>query len=121
MNSGPTPSCRTAGLEGAGDPLLIQAGSLFKALGDASRLRLLQVLLEQEGPRSQGELARQAGLSIPNASKHLALLHREGLVRRAAHGNQAQFEAIQPLVGQVCGLVCGFILDRTEAHWRDIH
>lgn len=121
MTPEPAPICRTAGLEGAADPLLLQAGSLFKALGDPSRLRLLQVLLEAAGPLSQGDLARQAGLAVPNASKHLALLHREGLVRRVSAGNQARFEAIQPLVGQVCGLVCGFILDRSEAHWRDLH
>ena len=121
MPSDPSPLCRTAGLEGAADPLLLQAGSLFKALGDPSRLRLLQVLLAEGVPLSQGDLARQAGLSIPNASKHLTLLHREGLVSRSSQGNQVHFEAIQPLVGQVCGLVCGFILDRTEAHWRDIH
>jgi DNA-binding transcriptional ArsR family regulator len=114
-------SCRTAGLEGAGDPLLLQAGSLFKALGDPSRLRLLQVLLEQVAPLTQGELARLAGLSIPNASKHLALLHREGLVSRTSLGNQVRFAPNQPMVGQVCGLVCDFILDRSEAHWRDIH
>lgn len=120
MNPDPAP-CRTAGLETAADPLLLQAGSLFKALSDPSRLRLLQVLLDQDGPLAQGELARLAGLSIPNASKHLNHLHREGLVSRASRGNQVRFEALQPLVGQVCGLVCGFILDRTEAHWRDIH
>ena len=117
----PTPLCTTSGLEGAGDPLLIQAGSLFKALGDPSRLRLLQVLLAAEGPMAQGELARQANLSIPNASKHLAHLHHEGLVSRNTRGNQVHFEAIQPMVRQVCGLVCTFILDRTEAHWREIH
>ena len=120
MSSERKPLCMTAGLEGAGDPLLHQAGSLFKALGDPSRLRLLQVLLAAGASLSQGELARQAGLSIPNASKHLALLQREGLVKRMAQGNQAQFEAIQPMVGNVCGLVCTFILDRTETHWREL-
>ncbi len=121
MTPEPRKNCSSPGLEGAGDPLLLQAGGLFKALGDPSRLRLLQVLLEQDSPLTQGELARLAGLSIPNASKHLTLLHREGLVSRASTGNQVHFAPIQPMVGQVCGLVCGFILDRTEAHWRDIH
>lgn len=120
MSPEPKPLCLTSGLEGAGDPLLHQAGSLFKALGDPSRLRLLQVLLAAGASMSQGDLARQAGLSIPNASKHLALLQREGLVKRNAQGNQAQFEAIQPMVGSVCGLVCSFILDRAETQWREI-
>lgn len=121
MTQDPKALCRTAGLEGAGDPLLGEAGNLFKALSDPSRLRLLQVLLTAQRPLTQGELAKSAGLSVPNASKHLALLAREGLLLRHQLGTQVRFEPVQPMVAQVCGLVCTFILARSEASWRQLH
>ena len=121
VNQNPQPLCRTAGLEGAGDPLLGEAGNLFKALSDPSRLRLLQVLLTAQRPLTQGELAKSAGLSVPNASKHLALLTREGLLLRHQLGTQVRFEPAQPMVTQVCSLVCTFILARSEASWRQLH
>ena len=108
------------GLECAGFPLLAQAGQLFKVLGDPSRLRLLQVLLGSPDPLGPSDLAKQAGLSGSTTSKHLALLVREGLVRRHAKGNQAWFEPVRPLVSQVCAVVCEFVLARSEASWREL-
>jgi DNA-binding transcriptional ArsR family regulator len=109
------------GLEGAREALLVQAGALFKTLGDPSRLRLLQVLQQAAVPIAQGELARSAELTVPNASKHLALLAREGLVRRTASGVQVFFEPVEPLVSQVCGYACAFIRARGEASLRALN
>lgn len=109
------------GLEGARETLLVQAGLLFKTLGDPSRLRLLQAMLEAGSPLSQGELAHLAKLTVPNASKHLALLTREGLVRRTASGVHAHFEPVEPLVSQVCGHACAFIRARGEASLRALN
>jgi len=109
------------GLEGAREALLVQAGTLFKTLGDPSRLRLLQVMLEAGAPLTQGELAELAELTVPNASKHLALLTREGLVPRTASGVHAHFEPVEPLVSQVCGQACAFIRARGEASLRALN
>ncbi len=78
MTPAPHPKCAATSLEGAKVNLLEEAGGLFKALGDPSRLRLLQILLAARGPLVQHELARLAGLQVSNASKHLTLLVREG-------------------------------------------
>ena len=110
----------TASLEGAKVNLLDQAGGLFKALGDPSRLRLLQVLLAARGPLVQHELAQRAGLQVSNASKHLTLLVREGLVRRHPEGTQASFEIVAPVVAEVCDLVCGHVSHRIHENFKSL-
>ncbi len=114
------PTCTTASLEGAKGNLLDQAGGLFKALGDPSRLRLLQVLLAAQGPLLQYELAMRAGLQVSNASKHLTLLVREGLVRRHSEGTQARFEVVAPMVAEVCDLVCGHVSHRIQESFKSL-
>ena len=113
-------SCGPVALDGVGEAMLEQAGGLFKALGDPSRLRLLQVLLAADEPITQGELAQQAGLSASNASRHLTLLLREGLVCRHQMGTQASFEAAEPVVSEVCGLVCGHVSQRVHANFKSL-
>jgi DNA-binding transcriptional ArsR family regulator len=96
------------------DPLLDDISRLFATLGDVSRLRILKVLVDAEGPLSQGALAEAAGLSQANASKHLHQLLRVGLVAREPHGNQVFFSPIQPLVTQVCDLMCAHVERRIK-------
>lgn len=114
------PTRAAASLEGAKVNLLEDAGGLFKALGDPSRLRLLQVLLAARGPLVQHELAQRAGLQVSNASKHLSLLVREGLVRRHAEGTQARFEVVEPVVAEVCDLVCGHVSRRIQESFKSL-
>jgi DNA-binding transcriptional ArsR family regulator len=50
----------------------------FEVLGEQSRRRLLDTLLE--GERAVGDLAETLGLSQPAVSKHLKVLRAAGLV-----------------------------------------
>ena len=100
------------------EPLLEQATGIFRALGDESRLRLLRALLDADEALSQGALAKAAGLSQANASKHLACLVREGLVSRAQEGNAVYFEIQTPMVGELCAMVCGFATKRIQTKYR---
>ncbi|MFQ5429708.1 MAG: ArsR/SmtB family transcription factor [Phycisphaerae bacterium] len=52
---------------------------LFRAFADATRLRLLNLLLE--GERCVCDLCTVLGESQPKVSRHLAYLRRAGLVR----------------------------------------
>lgn len=113
------PLC-SASLEGAKGSLLEEAGGLFRSLGDASRLRLLQVLIAEQGPLVQRELAQRAGLQVSNASKHLAMLVREGLVRRHTEGTQASFQIVEPVVSEVCDLVCGHVSQRIQERFNSL-
>ncbi len=59
---------------------------MLKALGDDSRLTLLQLLAS--GERSVGDLAEQVNLGEPTVSHHLARLREVGLVTLRMAGNQ---------------------------------
>lgn len=62
---------------------------LALALSDPSRLELLTRLLA--GPATVTELVAVTGLSQPNASNHLAVLRRAGLVRGDRAGRQVRY------------------------------
>jgi ArsR family transcriptional regulator len=100
------------------EPLIDQASAIFRALGDESRLRLMKALLEAGEAQSQGALAEAAGLSQANASKHLACLVREGLVKREQEGNSVFYAPLNPLVHDLCSLVCGHVSKRIQASYR---
>jgi len=102
----------------ANDTMIDEVSCLFGALGDASRLKILRVLLEAKTPLNQGGLAEAAGLSQANASKHLACLVRVGLITRKPEGNTVFFEPVLPLVENLCDLVCGHVSERAKASYH---
>jgi DNA-binding transcriptional ArsR family regulator len=71
----------TAAVDGPLEPAL----EFFKALADASRLRLLGLLAT--GERSVDELAALLNLRAPTVSHHLSRLRQLGLVQQRADGN----------------------------------
>jgi len=101
--------------------MIEEASAIFAALGDASRLRILQVLLEAEAPLNQGTVAARARLSQANASKHLACLVRTGLVTRTQVGTTVQFAPVQPLVANLCALVGTHVNQRAAATLLALH
>ena len=64
--------------------LFEQFARIGKALGSARRLEILEYLSQAE--RSVETLARMTGLSVANASQHLQLLRRAGLVEARKEG-----------------------------------
>jgi DNA-binding transcriptional ArsR family regulator len=66
-------------------PSLEPALDFFKALADASRLRLLGLLATRE--HSVDELAALLNLRAPTVSHHLSRLRQLGLVQQRADGN----------------------------------
>jgi DNA-binding transcriptional ArsR family regulator len=61
-----------------------QLNSVFHALGDATRRRMLRELAR--GERSVGELAEPFAISLAAASKHIKALEKAGLIRREVRG-----------------------------------
>jgi len=77
----------------------------FRTLGDPMRLRLLYALTG--GERRAGELVEHSGGQQANVSKHLQLLHQQGLVARRKVGTAILYRIADPVVFQLCDLVCG--------------
>ncbi len=61
-----------------------QLDSVFHALGDATRRRMLRELAS--GERTVGQLAEPFAISLAAASKHIKALEQAGLIRREVRG-----------------------------------
>jgi DNA-binding transcriptional ArsR family regulator len=61
-----------------------QLDSVFHALGDATRRRMLRELAR--GERTVGQLAEPFAISLAAASKHIKALENAGLIRREVRG-----------------------------------
>jgi DNA-binding transcriptional ArsR family regulator len=62
---------------------------LFRALGDPSRLAVLEAL--RDGPKCVSDLVERTRLAQPNVSGHLAALRECGLVNRDQRGRFAYY------------------------------
>ncbi|HTJ09520.1 MAG TPA: metalloregulator ArsR/SmtB family transcription factor [Candidatus Binataceae bacterium] len=58
--------------------------SVFHALGDTTRRRMLRALAD--GERTVGQLAEPFAISLAAASKHIKALEKAGLIRREVRG-----------------------------------
>jgi DNA-binding transcriptional ArsR family regulator len=58
--------------------------TVFHALGDSTRRRMLRALAG--GPRTVGQLAEPFSISLAAASKHIKALEHAGLIRREVRG-----------------------------------
>jgi DNA-binding transcriptional ArsR family regulator len=77
----------------------------FRALGDPLRVRILDLLRDQE--LSVNALADQLGAGQQNVSKHLAVLTDSGLLARRKDGTHVYYRIADPAVFALCEQVCG--------------
>ena len=94
------------------DDLLELMAGKFQMLADATRLAILRALME--GEKSVGQVVMETGRGQANISKHLKLLADSGLVRRRKDGLQVYYKLDDPLVEQLCTLVCSTIRQEVE-------
>jgi len=85
----------------------------FRAMGEPLRLRILQQL--ENGERSVSALAESLGATQPNVSKHLKVLQDAGLLKRRQQGNSAYYAIADPMVFELCEMICSRLHDRLEA------
>jgi DNA-binding transcriptional ArsR family regulator len=83
---------------------LERVANLFRAFAESTRLAILQEL--KSGELSVSEIVDQLTTSQANVSKQLRILHDAGIVSRRKHGTQVLYQITDPLVFNLCGLVC---------------
>ncbi|HVP02797.1 MAG TPA: metalloregulator ArsR/SmtB family transcription factor [Solirubrobacteraceae bacterium] len=87
------------------DPLVELIAQRFRVLGEPMRIRLLDAL--REGDCTVGTLTERLGASQQNVSKHLAVLHQAGIVRRTKQGTFVHYAIADDSVFGLCDEVCG--------------
>ena len=84
----------------------------FRALGDPTRLRILERLFRS--PASVGEILGEVGGTQANVSKHLAVLRSGGLVRRHREGSRTIYRIGDASLERICAAVCDAIGDEAR-------
>ncbi len=87
-------------------PALVEhVAERFRVLGDATRLSILNLLLERR-ELNVGEICDALGSSQANVSKHLRILHTAGIVARRPEGTAAYYRIADPSITRLCRVVC---------------
>ncbi len=99
--------------ETAGEQDLRRLRTLYRALGDETRLRVIGILAEV-GPLAVGELSSRVGLSQPLISWHLRILRLAGVIDTKRHGREvichlrtAAFEELHEAEARLVGGTAG--------------
>jgi DNA-binding transcriptional ArsR family regulator len=88
-----------------------EADRLWAALGDPTRIRLLDLLLER-GEATASTLAAELPITRQGVSKHLTVLERDGLVIAHRSGREVRYAVREQGLGQARAA-----LARTAARW----
>lgn len=83
-----------------------RAAQLFAALSHPTRLRIVELLLDQG--KTVNEIAEQLGIGQSGASQHLATLARSGVLVVEPRGVARIYRVRGPRVGQILTLIEAF-------------
>lgn len=93
-------------------PAVLAAARFFRVLGDPTRLRILELLGEQE--RTVGELIRSVGQPQPRVSTHLACLRHCGFVDSERRGREVVYRLAVDGLPQLLERAAGSIEPLTD-------
>jgi ArsR family transcriptional regulator len=101
-----TPCCTTAGTPALAADEAQRRASLFKALADPNRLRLLSIVKGADGGEScVCDLTEPLDLGQPTVSHHLKILVDAGLLHREKRGTWAYYSLVPGALEQTAGLL----------------
>ncbi|MHB1288550.1 ArsR/SmtB family transcription factor [Georgenia sp.] len=83
-------------------PLHQLKSEFFKTLGHPSRIRVLELLSEQE--HSVGELLQTIDIEASNLSQQLAVLRRAGLVTTRKEGSTVYYSLVSTQIADLMGV-----------------
>jgi DNA-binding transcriptional ArsR family regulator len=92
------------------DELVEEVTRRFALLADPTRLRILNLLLEQEDA-TVTELAEEVGGTAANVSQHLSRLLAGDVVGRRRDGRTVRYSIADPSIRALCELVCRALME----------
>ena len=84
----------------------------FRALGEVSRLQLVQAL--HSGEKNVTDLVELTRLSQPNVSRHLAVLVTAGLIGRRKDGLNVLYRIVDESLAEICAIVCKSVAGKAK-------
>ncbi len=98
---------------------LEQVADYFKVLSETSRLQLLCCL--KSGSKNVSEIMSATELGQANVSKHLKILTQAGIVSRKPLGVSVYYEIADPMIFNLCELVCDRLSINLEAQSQELN
>lgn len=83
---------------------LERVATTFRAFAEPTRLAIIQEL--KSGELSVSDIVDLLPTSQANVSKQLKTLHDAGLLSRRKQGTQVLYQIADPMVFELCGIVC---------------
>jgi ArsR family transcriptional regulator len=103
------------------DAILELMAGKFRLIGEPTRLAILHALMDGS-EKNVGQVVTETGRSEVNVSRHLKQLAKAKMVARRKEGLQVFYRLTDPVIEQVCRLVCGSLLkDMTDQSSGDVN
>ncbi|TCD47365.1 metalloregulator ArsR/SmtB family transcription factor [Chlorobium sp. N1] len=94
------------------DEMLEAVSNRFKLLSEPMRLKILRVLCENE--RTVQEIVNAVQASQANISKHLALMHDNGVVNRRKEGLKCYYRIADDSIIYACFLISKSVVENLQ-------
>ncbi|MBN1279930.1 MAG: winged helix-turn-helix transcriptional regulator [Chlorobiaceae bacterium] len=94
------------------DEMLEAVSNRFKLLSEPMRLKILRVLCERE--RTVQEIVNEVSASQANISKHLALMHDNGVVNRRKEGLKCYYRIADDSIIFACYLISKSVVENLQ-------
>ena len=89
------------------DPVFDAVAAYFSVLSEPTRLRIMHSICETEKTVSQ--IVEEIGATQTNASRHLSLMFRAGVLARRKDGSLVYYRVADPTMVEICRTVCNRI------------
>jgi DNA-binding transcriptional ArsR family regulator len=94
------------------EPVFDKVAQYFSLLSDASRLKVIHAICNQE--KSVNDVVAETGLSQSTVSRHLANLHHAGVASRKKDGTLALYAITDRTLTDICRTACVSLVAREE-------
>lgn len=94
------------------EEMLTAVANRFKLLSEPMRLKILRTLCESE--RTVQEIVNQINASQANVSKHLALMHDNGIVNRRKEGLKCYYSIADDSIIFACYLISKSVVENLQ-------
>ncbi len=94
------------------EEMLTAVANRFKLLSEPMRLRILRTLCENE--RTVQEIVNEISASQANVSKHLALMHDNGIVNRRKDGLKCYYSIADDSIIFACYLISKSVVENLQ-------
>jgi DNA-binding transcriptional ArsR family regulator len=98
------------------DEMLEAVSSRFKLLSEPMRLKILRVLCERE--HTVQEIVIKVNATQANISKHLALMHENGVVNRRKEGLKCYYRIADDSIVYSCYLTSKSVVENLQDRLR---